>query len=234
MIASICSNRAGVERRSWSSGDALLLQLADHVAVVGLGPLAFFGDAPRERLELAARLLIARERARHDFARIHLHAEPLQLVRIQLGRQLVRLARARQHRRLDPLAVLVELGAQRLHVLLPALEAAALEQLLNAVEVARLVVEVLLRLDDPRTDQLRVACLLLVARASQHGDRLVTLLRADVAMQARQRRFLPALRDARVEQILESRGTPTARGRRTAASVAGSTRGSASGRARRR
>ena len=61
-----------------------------------------------------------------------------------------------------------------------------------------------MRLDDPRTDQLRIACLLLVACTGEHGDRLVTLLRADVAMQARQRRLLPALRDARVEQVLEA------------------------------
>src|SRR5690606_26236635 len=107
------------------------LELADHVAIVTQLPAALLGDPPRERLELATGLDVARERPIHQLARIHVDSEALEVVRIQLGRKPVRRTRARQHGLPRPLGIFVELTTQNREILLPAIEPAALQDLLD-------------------------------------------------------------------------------------------------------
>ncbi len=89
-------------------------------------------------------------------------------------------------------------------ILLPSLETAAFERFLDSVEVASLVVERLLELDRPGAGQTGGREPLLEAGAGELGDRRVAFFGAGVAAQARQRRRVALLADARIEQSVEA------------------------------
>jgi hypothetical protein len=135
---------------SLSFGNHFRLERADHVAVVARCEATTLRDLFRECVELVPRLHEAHERLLHEVAGIRAHAEAAQVVRIDLGRQLVRLACARHYVLLHPRRVLLELRVEQCQVFLPALDAAALEILADAVDEALTVVEALLHLDRSR------------------------------------------------------------------------------------
>jgi hypothetical protein len=185
-------------------GNALLLQFADHVAVVGSLPAVLPCDHGRQRLHLVASLRESEQRPVHELVRVHGDPELLEVVGIDLRRQQVARACVRQHRGAHPLAVTVNLRAQPCEVLLPAVQAALLQQITDAAHVLLLVLELLLDLERPRRGERRIVQSLLHARASQHGDRLEPRLRTVVTLQSQQRRRVALLRHALVEQCLEA------------------------------
>ena len=109
------------------SGCAVFLQLPQHVAIVVRLPAVLPRDHYRQRLHLVARLGEGEQRPVHQLVRVHGDAVLLEVVGVDLRRQQVGLACARQHGCAHPLAVGIDLRGQRGKVLLPALQSALLE-----------------------------------------------------------------------------------------------------------
>ncbi len=141
---------------SWSLLHLLLLQRANHVAVVARREPLRLAHLARERVELIARCLIRDLRAVDQLMRVHLDAEILEIVGVDFRRQAVGLARARQHRGADPVGVFVNLAREGFEIAFPALEAALFKELANAVEKTIGILEVLLDLDDPGRREIRI------------------------------------------------------------------------------
>ena len=128
----------------------------------------------------------------------------LQVVGVDLGRQPVRLARPRQHGGAHPVVVSFQLAGQRIEILLPSLEAALLQQVPHAIDIAGRVVEILLDFNDPGPEERAVVHALFDARTRERRERLVAALRTRVALQAHQRGGVTLLVDAGVQHVLEA------------------------------
>ncbi len=97
MMASISMQPALIQIEQLVVRNALLLQAPDDVAIVGLRPVALLRQLGGGQRHLIARLYIVRERTLHDFLRTHVDTDVLEIVGIQLQRQLIGLACPRQH-----------------------------------------------------------------------------------------------------------------------------------------
>ncbi len=84
--------------------------------------------------------------------------------------------------------------------MLPALQAAFLEEVAGSLRELLLVLQVLLDFDDPGPDQGRVAEAFLHSRAVELRDGLIALLRTGVTLQSDERSGLTFLGDPWVEQ----------------------------------
>jgi hypothetical protein len=73
-------------------GNAFRLQTTDDVTIVGLGPVALLRQLGRGKRHFIASLHVVSKRTLHDFLRTHIDTDALQIVGIQLRRQLIGLA----------------------------------------------------------------------------------------------------------------------------------------------
>ncbi len=180
--------------------DLLLLELADHVAVVGDGEALLARDERRERLHLVADLHEGDARALDELRRGDVDAHLLQPVRVDFLGQPEVLAAARQHLGLQEVVVRRHLSLEPCVRLLPAGDLELLEQLRDAVDVEGAVADVLLdgglhrALQPGDTEPLADA----VARELEH--RHVARLEPGVALEARERGRAPLRGHLLVEQ----------------------------------
>ena len=182
----------------------LLLQLADHVVIVARLPAAMRGYHARDRRHFLASLHIAQKSAIDQLARIHLHAEAFEIVGVDFRRETVGLACLGHDGLANPIAVASQLLLERREVFLPALLAAARQQIARSLDETILVLQVLLDFDDPGLRERCLAHALFDSRASEHGDGFVAALGAGITLEASQRHSLLLFRHAIVKKILEA------------------------------
>ena len=172
-----------VERQQLVVRNLRLFQLAKYIVIVGRLHPTLLRDLRCDRLHLVARGREDKQCAVDKLMRLHAHAIVLQVVRVDLGRQAIGFASSRYHSGANPFGVVVELLREGLEVVLPTLEPSLLKELLYALEVLLLVLQMLLNLDIPGAGQRVVAQALVNASANERRNWLIPVLCSNVPLQ---------------------------------------------------
>ena len=183
--------------------DRVLLQLADHVAIIGRVQALGLRHHRRQRLHGRARLHVFELGAFDQRARVDVDADALEAIGVELRRQAEIVAGARKHLGVHPRHVIVELLFHGIQGRLAALDAVFGEQFANALDVGRHVRQRLRDAAFHRAEQARRRQFLLVTRLGLFEDRGAARVNAGVALQQFQRLAAPGLGNLLVEQGLD-------------------------------
>ena len=174
-----------VERHHLILGDLLFLQLTNDRVVVGVGEAAVLGDQPGGNVHLILKLGEGGQCLRNQLVRRNIHAVLVQVVGVDFRWQPVVGARPRLNIGLHPVVVVGQLPLECGVARLPSLEVALREQLLEAHEQRRGVVDDLLDLAAIGTQKFRVSLNALQrAFLGELRERPVTLGKSGVLVEA--------------------------------------------------
>ena len=192
-----------VERQSRVARNLLLLQLADHVAVVRRLPSVFLRHlrGQRRHLRLDCRELLVRHR--RQLRRRNIDSVVLQRQGILFRRQFDVGPRLGQHRRTNPGVVVRQLLAQLGEGFLPSGQIVGPEQLLQGVHVVLVPPQLRLYLAHRRIHHARLGHLLHHPLLQQVGERLRSRFHSRVLAQPDHRRRPPLRRHPVIQQRLQ-------------------------------